>query len=325
MAVTISDTTVEPSEKAWITHRLGRDADRSPLELQLGVVNGTEDGPTLWIQGCLHGNEPVGGMAIRDVLCDIDPESLAGTLIGLPVANPTAFANKQRETQIRHIGMGDVNALFPGDPAGPFPERLADAIFRLIGEHADMAVDIHSADEQTVMHTEFAYVPDTGGEVTDRARGLATAAGVSHLVELPPGEIEGFLIASLAEVDIPGIMLESGGGSQVYDFAYELYVNGIRNIARSLGMVGGEPPANEPVRHQELTFLFADTGGFVEMDVRGGDRVSAGDELGRITGLRGEVVETVTAPASSDILAVRSYPTARPGDLMVELAPRSDT
>jgi len=323
MTVTISGTAVEPGEREWVRHRIGRDADRTPIELELCVVNGTGDGPTLWTQGCIHGNEPVGGLAVREFVRNVDPDEVQGAIVGLPVANPSAFTNKRRESQILHVGNGDVNSVFPGDPDGPFPDRLAHEIYSLVETHADAVLDLHSADEQTVMHTAFAYVPKAE-DVHERTRRLATAAGVDHHVELPPERIDGFLVAELARDGLPAIMVESGSGARVYDFAREQFLDALTDVAKAIDVLPGEAEPNDPVAHDDLRFLFAGGGGYVEMFVRGGERVSAGETVGEITDIRGDVVDTVTAPVDADVLAIRSFPTARPGDMTIELAPLTD-
>lgn len=325
MTVTISGTDVDPGEREWVTHRIGRDADRRPIELQLCVVNGAADGPTMWAQGCVHGNEPVGGLAVRDFVNRLDPAEVRGTVVGLPVANPPGFNDKRRECTVRHVGNGDVNGVFPGDPDGPFPARLADAVYSLAERHADFVLDFHSADEQTVMHTSFAYVPATGDETGDRSRGLARAAGVEHRVELPRDRIEGYLIAELARAGIPAVMVESGSGARVYDFARDRFAAALDGVARERAVLPRDgwtdPGRDDQVAHDDLLFLFADAGGYVEAFVRGGDRVTDGEPVVEITDIRGEVVETVRSPVEADVLAVRSFPTARPGDMTIELAP----
>jgi predicted deacylase len=324
MTVTISGAAVELGEREWVRHRLGRDADRTPIDLELCVVNGTADGPTLWAQGCIHGNEPVGGLAVREFVSGVDPDDVHGAIVGLPVANPSAFTNKRRGSQICHVGNSDVNGVFPGEPDGPFPDRLAHDIYSLVETHADVALDLHSADEQTVMHTGFAYVP-TAEEIHERTRRLATATGVDHHVELPPERMDGFLVAELARAGIPAIIVESGSGATVYDFARKQYLDALTNVAKAIGVLPGEADPNDPTVHDDLCFVFAESGGYVEMFVRGGERVAANETVGEVTDIRGDVVETVTAPVDADVLAVRSFPTARPGDMMIELAPAGTT
>lgn len=225
-------------------------------------------------------------LAIRDYALSLDPADVAGTVVALPVANPTAFANKQRGTGIRHIGTDDLNSVFPGDDAGSFSQRLAATIFSLVCSHADYVVNAHSADGETVMHTGFAYVPITGEErpVDGETRELGNISGVSYLVKLEVSEIPGFMTGELVTEVIPGIIVEAGGGAQVYDWAYETYQQSFQNVARHLGVLSGEPerPPDSTVS-TDLGFLFASVGGFVETSVRGGDSVTEGHRVAEMT------------------------------------------
>ena len=321
MSIELGGETIPPGEARWISVKVARDADRSPIALECYVVNGVEDGPVLLFQGGIHGNEPVGGLAIRDFALDIKPSMLSGAIVALPVANPSAFRNKQRRSQVVHVGDADVNSNFPGSPDGPFPQQLAHELFSLAEERADVVVDAHSADEQVVMHTGFVYVPATEDEAHRRARKMASSTGMPHVVELPPEEIDGFYVAELARVGIPAIMVETGGGATVFDWAYERYMDSFYNVSYQVGALSGDTPTADQTFHDDLTFVFSREGGYVEIAVQGGDTVESGDRLGEITDLRGTTVETFEAPCDADILAIRSFPSACPGDMIVELAP----
>lgn len=324
-SVDIGDGHVQDGNAEWVEVEAATDADMSTITLQLLIVNGERDGPTLWLQGGIHGNEPVGSLAVRDFALSLDPSAVSGTVIALPVSNPTAFANKQRGSQIRHIGSDDVNSVFPGDANGSFPQRLARTIFTLVRSHADCVINAHSADEETAMHTEFAYVPTVGAAVDESTREIGTASGIANLVELDVGEIPGFMTAELVKEDVPAIIVESGSGARVYEWAYDNYHQSFTNVARHLDICSDDPETGtEQTRYTDLSFLFANAGGFVEVFVEGGDAVETDESLAEVTDLRGEVRETVTAPTDGKVLAVRTFPTVRPGDLVVEMAPNSD-
>src|SRR6476661_7290998 len=61
------------------------------IDVPVTVVNGAEPGPVLLVTGATHGNEIVGTRALLQLIGEIDPRSLTGTLISVPVANPLAF------------------------------------------------------------------------------------------------------------------------------------------------------------------------------------------------------------------------------------------
>ncbi|WP_436933824.1 succinylglutamate desuccinylase/aspartoacylase family protein [Halovenus marina] len=314
------ETVVEAGDSAWVEVDVATDLDGTPITIDAYVVNGTTDGPTVLCQGAVHGNEPVGGLAVREFVTELDPGAITGTVVGIPVANPPAFRERARGAPV-HIGSADVNDAFPGSADGSLPQQIAATLFE-IAAAADFVVDLHSADEQLVMHTSFAYVPAVGNGVQRRAREAAVAGGVEHVVELDPDEMDGFLTAELARRETPAIVVESGSGARVYEWALENYLDALAGITAELD-VRSEPDTadTEPTFHEDLSFQFASAGGFVDVTVRGGDRVLAGEQMATITDVTGETVDSLAAPVDGVVMAVRTLPTARPGDLVVELAP----
>lgn len=320
MSVQFGETQVEKGDCAWVDVQVCRDLDGTPVTIRAYVVNGSADGPTVFCQGAVHGNEPVGGLAVRDFVTGLDPDEVSGTVVGVPVANPPAFRNRDRGSPV-HIGAADVNGVFPGAETGSLPQQIASALFEM-ASRADFVIDLHSADEQLVMHTSFAYVPAVGGDTQRRAREAAVAGGVEHVVELDTDEMDGFMTAELARRETPAIVVESGGGGEIYDWAVENYLAALRGVAGDLGAVRGVDGADdEPTFHDDLSFQFAQAGGFAHVDVTGGDRVSEGDHLADVTDVAGDTVDSFSAPFDGVVMAVRTFPTARPGDLVVELAP----
>lgn len=331
MTLAIGGTTIDPGDSRWVDLAVCRDLDGTRITIRAHALNGTMDGPTLWCQGAVHGNEPVGGLAVREFVDGLDPASVSGAVVGVPVANPPAFRNRERGAPV-HIGAADVNSTFPGAADGSLPQQLAHTLFEAASV-ADCVVDLHSADGQLVMETSFAYVPAVGGETGSRAREAAVAADVAHVVELPPEEVDGFITTELAREGTPALMIESGSGARVYEWALDAYRRGMRGVAAELGVIEtaqitsdasvnpSEHGEDEPTFHDDLAFEFARTGGYVDVSVAGGDNVREGDELAEITDVTGETVETFAAPFDGIVMAVRTFPTARPGDLVVELAP----
>ncbi|WP_162354488.1 succinylglutamate desuccinylase/aspartoacylase family protein [Natrialba swarupiae] len=321
--INISQAQIPEGESEWVEIDVGVDSDLSTVTLHLYVINGEREGPTLWLQGGIHGNEQGGSLAVRDLALELDPSEISGAVIALPVSNPSGFANKRRGSQINHVGPRDVNSLFPGDPDGTFPERLADEIFSLIRSHADAVINAHSADGETIMHTEFAYVPMSDTTTDERTSKLGSASGITHLVELDTTEMSGWMTAELVERGIPSIIVESGSGTHVYEWAYETYRRSIQNVARHLDILDGKPEETDSSQtvYSDLVFLNAGEGGFVETFVRGGDEVESGESLAEITDLKGRQRELITSPCDGTVFAIRSFPTARPGDLVIEMAP----
>lgn len=321
MAIEIADQTVESNSKEWVDIYVATDLDMQEISVPMLVVNGAGDGPTLWAQGNIHGNEQEGGLAFRDFGNDVDPEDVNGALIIVPVANPSAFKNMQRESAINEIGHNDVNRVFPGSPDGTFTNQLAHALYTTAVEHTDYMIDTHSADGDGVMNPGFSiYVKGT--DVEEESRELAVASGIPHVVELPKDAIGGALYDSLNDAGVPAVILECGGNARVNDFAYQTFYTGIENVCKTVGVMEGDPVVEtDPVFHGGLTFVQAHNGGFVDVHVESGDTVEEDQHLATITNIKGETVEDVAAPYDGVVMNKRINPVARPGDLIVQLVP----
>ena len=66
--------------------------DVAESEVALAIVQGAADGPTLWVQGCIHGDESDGALTVHGLVAALDPTRLRGTVIAIPVVNAAARA-----------------------------------------------------------------------------------------------------------------------------------------------------------------------------------------------------------------------------------------
>jgi predicted deacylase len=74
----------------------GRLASGVFLNVPVEVVCGARPGPVVWLSGAIHGDEIVGVEIIRQVLDQLEPEELAGTVIAAPVVNVFGFVMESR-------------------------------------------------------------------------------------------------------------------------------------------------------------------------------------------------------------------------------------
>lgn len=316
MAITVRGETVEAGEFAWVSSELATDADMSSIELHYGVAHGGE-GPVLWLQSTLHGSEQVGGLALRDFLMELDPTELEGTVVGVPVANPSAFATKQRLTG---VDGRDANRSFPGSEHGYFSEMLANELFEAVIEHADYFVDFHNGGNEYDV-VGFCIYSRTENEVEERSLELCRAADLPFAVGIDK-EFGGSIGTEVVDEDIPTAVVEVGGKGHLDRGYYEDNRHAMANIAKSVGVVPGEPEFEHELSvHENQTWLHAGAGGYFEPSVEANAEVKEGDELARITSIVGETLEVFEAPFDGVVVCMRSYPSARPGDWSIALTP----
>ena len=108
--------------------------DAARIEMPVGVVNGTGEGPTLLVTGGLFATEYSGVEAASRMYRGSDPDDISGRLILVPVVTLDAFRFR---TPMFGLNAGvspmdgkSLNSVFPGDPNGSATEVLAHHLFQ---------------------------------------------------------------------------------------------------------------------------------------------------------------------------------------------------
>ena len=117
-------------------------ADGSDVEAPVIVVTGKKRGPVAWLISCGHGDEVGGALAMQRVARALDPSTMSGLVILIPVANPPAF-QAMRRVNPSPDDLMDFGEAFPGQ-ARFATERIAEKYMDLWKHHADFVVDFHT-------------------------------------------------------------------------------------------------------------------------------------------------------------------------------------
>src|SRR5262245_39021649 len=131
---------VKPGETVRQRVAVGELADGSAVSLPVVTISGAKDGPTLYLQAGIHGDEQTGIAICREALRGIDPAALAGTVVAVPVANVPAYLTRTRGFLHEERWLIDINRIFPGNPAGLMTERIANVLFEEFAKHADFTI-----------------------------------------------------------------------------------------------------------------------------------------------------------------------------------------
>jgi uncharacterized protein len=196
------------------------------LVLPVHELKGEQPGPTVGITAAIHGDEIIGTEIIRRVIEQIKDLSIRGTVKFLPLANPLAFEDLNRNTPIDRTNL---NRVFPGDRNGTLTEILAYKITTEFLDHIDVYVDIHSGGAIPIV--DYVYIHND--EDMSRAFG-------STVLYRPKQNYEGTTCTYTVSKGIPSVTIEIGGGPN-----YQSYINrgvtGICNILKLKGVLSGEP------------------------------------------------------------------------------------
>lgn len=288
-----------------------------PITSPVVVAAGTQPGPTLWVQGCVHGAEVGGPVSILRLLSELDLRRLRGTLVAVMLANPTAFRGYARNTPIDGVNL---NRIFPGSPRGYHSEQIAHTLLETALEVADAMLDLHSGGDRSIVPFYALYWND-GSEASQEAGRLARCAGTPSIWATKDAWLTGAMFTHFVRRGKPGLIVECGGGAQVPEEHIRSFVAAMRGVMQGLAMLEGPPPhQSRYLVMEESLLVYSRTGGLFLPLVEPGEVVGKDQELGRIYDLYGGVVETVRSPIGPAFIASirRRYMPVYSGDQIAE-------
>lgn len=313
MAATLRIHGVAP--KRGTTKRIEIPIARLPtgtfLALPVSVLHGRKPGPRVWLNAALHGDEINGVEIIREVVSRLDPRTLRGTVIAVPVVNVFGFVAESRYLPDRR----DLNRSFPGSATGSLASRLAHLFMTEIVRHCTHGIDIHTGSDHRT------NLPHVRAKLTDDAiLRLAQAFGTRVVVNsrTPDGSLRG----AADKLGIPCLVFEAGEASRFDADAVEAGVEGILRVLTALKMLKGQipPPAMVPRRIDRTRWIRATQSGMLRLQVELGDTVRRGQVLGTIADAFGEEALPVRAPARGIVLGLTKHPLVHRGDGILHIA-----
>jgi len=237
------------------------------------IVHGSSPGPVLCLTAAVHGDELNGIETVRRVLYGLNPERLAGTVIGVPIVNLQGFHRGSRYLADRR----DLNRHFPGDPDGSLASRIAASFFVEVVAHCDTLVDLHTGSYHRT------NLPQLRADL-HHPEVLALSRGFGATVVLHGDGAPGTLRRAATQAGVPAVTLEAGSSMLLDERSVHHSFQAIQSLLHHLDMVSkfslwGQP---EPVFYKS-TWQRAPVGGVIFSRVKLGDLVEEGDLLGTIT------------------------------------------
>ena len=305
--------------RGWLEIPIGLDGC---ARLPVMVARGSRPGPTALLVAGVHGDEFEGIVALSSLIGSLEPASLAGTVIALPVCNPFAFQAQSRATPA-DIDGANLARVFPGDANGTPTARLAWSLFamatRLLGA-SDLMVDLHSAG------TRYRYLGLVGFRDVDAPARRPSEEAARHfghgqtfrLWAIPPQR--GMFNAETTLAGIPTVAAEAPGQGQCIREEVERYVDGARNLLRFKGIMPGDVPPSTPGPASRPFELVASCDGVLVTEHAVGDRVYQGERVGTILDPFGATREEVRAPKAGEVWALRTFATVYTGEMVAWIA-----
>ncbi|MEO6019179.1 MAG: succinylglutamate desuccinylase/aspartoacylase family protein [Knoellia sp.] len=286
----------------------------SEVSLPVRVIHGRHDGPVVWINAAIHGDEVVGVEVIRRVLATLSPKTFRGTLLAVPIVNVHGFMAGDRYLPDRR----DLNRSFPGSPRGSLAGRLANLMMREVVDKCEVGIDLHTGSDRRT------NLPQIRADLDDpRTRSLAEAFGAP--VMLHAKVRDGSLRGAARERGATVLLFESGEAMRFDQWAIEAGVAGVLRVLAALDMIDAAPTADDTAPPAGLVsrrsgWVRARRTGIVHLDATLGQRVEAGDRLGGLSDSFGKTLRLVRADRAGIIIGRTTAPLVNRGDALVHIA-----
>lgn len=281
------------------------------VELPVRVVHGREEGPTVWVDAAIHGDEAVGVEVVRQVVAELDPKTFCGTLIAVPIVNVLGFSAGQRYLPDRR----DLNRSFPGSPRGSLAGRIAHLFMTEVVDKCEVGIDLHTGSDRRT------NLPQVRADLEDpqtRALAEAFAAPVMLNAKLRDGSLR----YAARERGATVLLYEAGEAWRMDRWAVDAGVLGVRRVLAALGMT--EPVAEDPPAPSAVSFrsgwVRARGTGMLHLEVALGERVERGARLGGLFDSLGKRVRLVHADRSGIVVGRTEAPLVNSGDAVVHIA-----
>jgi len=288
------------------------------LSIPVLAVRGSRPGKTLVATAGVHGDEYEGMEAIHRTFEALDPSSMTGTFVAVPVVTLPAYWMACRVNPLDGRNMARV---FPGSTDGSASEQLAARLLDRVLRHASLYIDLHSAGRGSHWVTLCGFA-DYGSQA-DTASSAARCFGAPVIWEHPHDpESSGRTLNATNDLGIPSLYTEAFGGGHARPEDVDCYTRGLANLLRFLEIAelpaAGLPETYEPVQIRGSgntdKGLSASTSGLVWLLIEPGDRIQAGQEIGYIRDLEGKIIEQILSPQDAFVVGVRATPRVFAGD-----------
>ena len=308
--VTVAGVTVPPGRRRQLDIPAGRLVTGTELSIPAAVVNGRKPGPHVWLTGVIHGDEVMGAEIIRRVLASVEPATLGGCVIAVPIVNVFGFIEGSRYLPDRR----DLNRSFPGSARGSLAGRLARLVMDHVVANADIGIDFHTGTDH-----RFNLAQVRANLDDDETMRLANEFGTSVVVHarLRDGSLRSAATALGKQV----LVYEAGEAYRFNEQGIEAGVTGTLRVLGALGMINATPalPRRSPVVVHTMTWVRARRSGICLLDVQPGDRLEKGQKLGEIRDALGGRPTTVRAPETGIALGVTRDPVVNRGEALVNV------
>ncbi|EKF75596.1 hypothetical protein A11A3_01957 [Alcanivorax hongdengensis A-11-3] len=286
--------TVEPGTFATLHWTPDQSFASIATPVPILVAHGSKPGPQLCLTAAVHGDELNGIEMVRRLMYELEPEGLAGTVVGVPIVNLDGFRNGSRYLSDRR----DLNRYFPGNKNGSAASRVAYSLFHNIIQHCDYLVDLHTGSQKRV------NLPQLRADL-ENPDVVAFAKHFGGITVLHSPGVSGMLRDAAVNDGIIAVTMEAGGPNRLEEKAVSYGVQAIETLLENLDMRKASHfwGAPQPVFY-ESKWVRAAQGGILLSEVKLNDKVKKGQILGTVTDPISNTGSAIIAPYNGRVLGL---------------------
>jgi len=283
------------------------------------------EGPVVIVSAGTHGDEYEGQIIVSRMIREIQTEMVSGQLILLPMANAPAAEAGLRTSPLDD---GNLNRLYPGDPAGTPSQVIAHYIEHVLLAPADYMLDLHSGGSSLMYDgANMMGLEPRDAEEEQKVTGLLKAFGLPKAFLYQPNPVN--VTAAARRQGAICFLTELGGGGGVDAALVRQGMQGVLHLLGYIGLLQGKlvpprPPADARLMaiDRNRHYVYAMDHGVYEPLAELGEVVRQGQAAALIHFPDNPVrpPETVSFAADGEIVCKRAIAQVRRGDCIFQLA-----
>ena len=289
--------------------------------LPISIIRGKKEGPVFTIVAGVHGYEYPPIVAVQELLQEINPKELTGTLVVIPIASTNSFYTR---TPFKNLNDGvNLNNAFPGNASGTVTQKIAHSITTQIIPVSDVFLDIHGGDASEDLLPFICYYNNEQKPAqTKLAKELSEVSGFENIVSYPyslkddaPAK---YAFKQAVQDGKTGLSIEAGKLGNVQKEAVDFIKAGVYNMLHKMGMYDNATETNVTHRHlNSQDYIRSPEQGIFYSDYKAGDKVEERTIVGTIKDEFGKVLVEIKAPKSGIILYKIGTPPVSDGETIM--------
>ncbi len=269
--IVLQDQSFAPGQTGSVKLKAGILPSGSEIHTVAHVFRSKNPGPTLLIQGGIHGDEINGIQTITSILEAKTLNNIqCGAVIAIPLVNVFGFNNLKRDLPDGK----DVNRSFPGSTGGSMASRVARTLTKHILPYVDFAIDLHTGGSNRYNIPQSRY-----SKADPMSKEMAIIFSAPFSIQQPMVSHSFRKVAT--EMGAHTLVYEGGESVRINKTAIDYGITGIIRIMKSLDMLPESmtTPAATTIFIDKTTWIRASQPGLFIWIKKSGEAIKVNDTL----------------------------------------------